>query len=137
MRLFVFAGLTVCGLVVAALAADEKRGNNAGMLVQIDVLVASVSRTVEDKGAAPESQPLDGLNFGVLIPPDNSRDAKVFLLDTFKQLAPAGTAKILSQPRLMTLSGREASLHQGGFQQVPVVCRTVPITGLVSLLASI
>ncbi|MDI6703441.1 MAG: pilus assembly protein N-terminal domain-containing protein [bacterium] len=71
--------------------------------------------------------PEDGL-FNIGLIPYSSEKAMIALLGKLKTLQKEGRSKVLSNPRLLTLSGKEAYVNVGGKTPIPVKGREGEIT---------
>jgi Bacterial type II and III secretion system protein len=96
------------GRATPKIVAKAERGQQ----IQFDITVAVLNRTAlpnfKFRWAENQSSPVA---FGVLSGPDG-------IADTIDALREAGLAKIVTQPRVVTLSGRRARVSTGG--QIPV-----------------
>jgi len=112
-----FVGLLTCTLFVGLLGTSSPRALTASLhptdppenkatpaQVQLDVVVAKV------RGSR-----MSGMSFGQFSP----RETHLFL-KSLNAMKSFGLAKIIAEPRLVTLSGREARFLDGGQQAIPV-----------------
>ena len=124
LRVGVCLAVALLPLLLGSGAEAEKRSDDPARQIQLDVVIARVERA---KAPALLLEGRRTVHLKVHATPQ--RATKPFAavvadasghLASLKLLESKGMAKILAQPRLVTMSGRQASLVDGDEQMVPV-----------------